>query len=131
MKLKYTCYRKAVEGNTGKAGFSGWTYYSTSAKSRSGLVKKMKDEAEKALARTIDFYEKYPFARELDIFDEKHVWFFETYAPFNGDVLRFRAFAICENGEYGEMETVSYAGHDDLDHFQSRCNYYSNLVSHD
>lgn len=116
MKLKYSTERKAIGGKSqGRAGFGGWTTYSTKAKTIQGVVRKMEEEAHGAFERMVAFYEKYPNCRNVDIFDEDHVWHFHTYAPLSAGVLHFDAFCVKDGGQYGEIESAYYVnGRDGL-----------------
>lgn len=101
MKLKYETKTKAIGKDAGakKAGYGGWTTYTTGAKTIPGLLKRMREEAEKEYARRVAFYERNETARKFDVYDEDHVWTFHTYAPLDSmHVLRFEWFAVKRDG---------------------------------
>ena len=116
MKLKFETKTKAIGEATGKAGYGGWTTYTTSAKTVNGLRKRMREEAQKAWERRERFYENNETARKFDIYDEDHVWRFHTYCPLDVSVprhpvvMRYELYAVKRDGMPTQFIEAVYDG---------------------
>jgi hypothetical protein len=111
MKLKYETKTKAIGETTGKAGYGGWTTYTTGAKTVNGLRKRMREEADKAWERRERFYQGNETARRFDVYDEDHVWCFHTYAPLDArTVMRYELYAVKRDGMPTQFIEAVYDG---------------------
>lgn len=111
MKLKYETKTKPIGEATGKAGYGGWTTYTTGAKTVNGLRKRMREEAQKAWERREAFYAKYESAHKFDVYDEDHVWHFHTYAPLDArTVMRYELYAVKRDGMPTQFMEAVYDG---------------------
>ena len=132
MKLRYTVNCKPLSGCAveGHAGYSAGEF-ATRARSETGIVEAMKRQATETLARRVGFYQDYPAARKMDVYDEDHVWHFHTWAQLSSfHVVHFDAFCVKRAGGYGEMEFAVYSnGGDRWTAYRECHDYYQSLVA--